>query len=451
MTLNSKADVATMTESPDASARKCYNITILSLVFPPDNVSTAQLMADLAEDLNARGHRVTVFTTLPHYNHDTVASAAQPMKRRWAGLLYESEYRSMKVYHAWMPRKGRHVMYRMLTWLGFHFVSTVAAIVKAPRPDVVLTPSPPLTIGVSAWLIARIRGAKFIYNVQEIYPDVAINLGAVRNPWLIRALLMLEQFVYRNAHAITVISARMRLRLIEKGVPGRKVALIPNFVDTRGFVPLPKDNAFSREHGLWNKFVVSYAGNMGKPQQLDILVEAAAHLADEPRIHFLLMGSGTETDALRQLAGAKGLRNVTFLQHQPYAVMPLAYAAMDACYVPQAMGTSSDGIPSKVYRILSSARPVLACTDACSDLASLVGEARAGAVVTVADGHLVANAIRNAVGDEAAWAQLGRNGRNHVVAKYDRSVVSGRYHRLICDVVAGKLDMENSGEAGIVM
>lgn len=424
------------------------NITLLSLVFPPDNVSTAQLMADLAEDLVVRGHRVTVFTTLPHYNHDQVASAAQPMRRRWAGLLHESEYRSMKVYHAWMPGKGRHVLYRMLTWVGFHVVSTLAAIVKAPRPDLVLSPSPPLTIGVSAWMVARSRGARFIYNVQEIYPDVAINLGAVRNPWLIRALLGLEQFVYRNAHAITVISGRMRLRLVEKGVPARKLALIPNFVDTQGFVPLPKDNAFSREHGLWDKFVVSYAGNMGKPQQLDVLVEAAALLADNPRIHFLLMGSGTETEALQQLAAAKGLRNVTFLQHQPYTVMPHAYAAMDVCYVPQAIGTSSDGIPSKVYRILSSARPVLACTDAGSDLAMLVQEARAGAVVTSADAHVVANAIRRAVADEVAWAQLGRNGRDHVVAEYDRTVVSGKYHHLIRAVVTGELDEEGSGKAG---
>ncbi len=427
------------------------NISLLTLVFPPDNVSTAQLMADLAEDLAARGHRVTVFTTLPHYNPDKVAGAAQPMRRRWAGLLHESEYRGMRVYHAWMPGKGRHVLYRMLTWVGFHCISTLAAIFKPPRPDLILSPSPPLTIGVSAWLIARAHGARYIYNVQEIYPDVAINLGAVRNPWLIRALLQLERFVYRQAHAITVISSRMRLRLLEKQVPERKLLLAPNFVDSRGFVPQAKDNAFSREHGLWDKFVVSYAGNMGKPQQLDVLVDAAAHLAGNPRIHFLFMGSGTETESLKQRVVAMGLRNVTFLSQQPYAVMPMAYAAMDACYVPQAIGTSSDGIPSKVYRILSSARAVLACTDVGSDLATLVEEARAGAVVTAADGGLVAEVIRKAVADETAWAQLGRNGRDYVIAEYDRSVVSGRYHRLILDVVAGRMDETGSREAEILV
>jgi colanic acid biosynthesis glycosyl transferase WcaI len=357
----------------------------------------------------------------------------------------------MKVYHAWMPRKGKHVLYRILTWFGFHVVSTIGGILEGPRPDLVLTPSPPLTIGVSAWLIARIRGAKVIYNVQEIYPDVAVNVGAVQNRCLIWCLSFLENLVYRKAHAITVISVRMRDRLIEKGVPAIKLSVIPNFVDTRNFAPLPKDNVFSRQHGLWDKFVVSYAGNMGRLQQLDVLVEAAALLAANPRIHFLLMGSGTEAEALRQLAAAKGLRNVIFLKHQPYVVMPEAYAAMDACYVSQAIGTSSDGIPSKIYRILSSARPVLACTDVGSDLAKLVEEARAGIVVTSADARVVANAICKAADDEKSWAQLGRNGRDHVVAQYDRSIVSGKYNCLIAQLLAGGLDDKPNCAAGPVL
>lgn len=420
------------------------NVTILSLVFRPDNVSTAQLMADLGEDLVRKGHRVTVLTTTPHYNHDEVASAAQPLKPCWAGILRRSEYRGMEVFHAWMPRKGRSKIYRIVTWLAFHVTSTIAGFIKIPKPDIILSPSPPLTIGVSAWLIARFHRARFIYNVQEVYPDVAVNLGALKNPWLISRLFALERFVYRHAAAITVISSHMLGRLMAKGVDRSKLVLIPNFVDVREFAPGQKDNTFSRAHGLTDKFVISYAGNMGKPQQLEVLIEAAGLLQHHDRVRFLLMGGGSELDRLRRIAAEKGLTNVIFLSHQPYTVMPDAYAASNVCYVPQAIGTSSDGIPSKVYRIMAAGRPVLALTDAGSDLAALVEEAKAGAVVTSVKAESLANAITAILQNEYAWAGLGRNGRAHVTEVYDRTVVSDRYHRLIEATIANAAARPNS-------
>lgn len=412
------------------------NLTILSLVFRPDNVSTAQLMADLAEDLMSRGHRVTILTTVPHYNHDEVASAEQPMRLVWGGILRRSNYRGMEVLHVWMPSKGRNKFYRVLTWLGFHVVSTIAGLFKIPKPDVILSPSPPLTIGISAWLISFFHRAGFIYNVQEIYPDVAINLGALRNRWLIDYLFRIERFVYDRAAFVTVISSRMRARLIVKGVAPEKVQVIPNFVDVAEFSPRPKDNGFSRKHGLVDKFVITYAGNMGKPQQLYLLLQAAALLRRLHQIHFLLMGSGSELESLRRQAVADNLTNVTFLSHQPYTVMPEAYGAADICYVPQAVGTSSDGIPSKVYRILAAARPVLALTDMESDLAALVDEADAGLVVATASGECIASAIELALQDKAVWARRGFNGRNHVARLYDRPVISERYHELIVQTAA---------------
>lgn len=407
------------------------NVLILSLVFRPDNVSTAQLMADLASDLQAQGHVVTVLTTVPHYNADPEAAAQQPLKRCWGGVLKRSHYREMEVFHAWMPKKGRSKLYRLVTWVGFHFISTLAGLWKVQRPDVILSPSPPLTIGLSAWVLATYHHAPFIYNVQEIYPDVAINLGAVRNKWIIRRLYELERFVYRKAAAITVISERMQARLLQKGVPEAKMRFIPNFVDVEDFQPLNKDNDFSRKHGLLDKFVVSYAGNMGKPQHLEILLHVAALLQDRKRVHFLLMGNGSECEDLQRLARQLRLPNISFLSYQPYSLMPLAYAAADASYVPQALGTSNDGVPSKVYRIMASARPVLACTDADSDLADLVRKANAGAVVTTNAPAALAKTIEEALANESDWIRMGLNGRAYVLQNYDRMEMGARYHHLV--------------------
>jgi colanic acid biosynthesis glycosyl transferase WcaI len=423
-------------------------VLILSLVFRPDNVSTAQLMADLAGDLQARGHSVTVLTTVPHYNPDPEAADQQPLSPCWWGILQQSSYRGMEVFHAWMPRKGQNKLYRLLTWVSFHLISTLAGLWKVQRPDVILSPSPPLTIGLSAWVLAAYHHSRFIYNLQEMYPDVAINLGVVRNRSLIHWLYGLERFVYRKAAAVTAISERMRVHLIQKGVPEAKVLLIPNFVDVHDFRPLPKDNEFSRKYGLQSEFVVSYAGNMGKPQHLETLLHTAALLADRKHLRFVIMGDGSEREDLEQLARQLRLHNLTFLPYQPYSLMPLAYAAADASYVPQAIGTSNDGVPSKVYRIMASGRPVLACTDADSDLADLVLKAEAGAAVTTAAPAELAKTIEAALANESAWLRLGSNGRAYVLEHYDRMVVVGQYHELINKLAAAPL-VPGAGKASM--
>jgi colanic acid biosynthesis glycosyl transferase WcaI len=412
------------------------DIIILSLVFPPDNVSTAQLMGDLAEDLQRRGHRVTVLTSLPHYHRDTGSDVVRLMKRRWGGLLRETSYKGVRVLHAWMPAKGRRVLYRAFTWLNFHLWSTVAGWICIPRADIVLSPSPPLTIGISAWLIARRHGAKFVYIVQEVYPDVAVNLGALREGWIVRRLRDLELWVYGKAAAVSVISVRMRSTLVAKGVPNAKLAVVPNFADTNGFKPGQKDNDFSRAHGLAEKFVVSYAGNMGKPQHLETLLHAASNLVHRTDIQFLLLGGGSEVEKLKRLCVDLGLKNVTFLGQQPYGVMPNAYAATDISYVPQAIGTSNDGIPSKVYRIMAMACPVIACTDDGSDLAVLIAEAKCGQVVTSYDPIELSRMIASAAANPEQWRKMGEHGRRHVLENYERSRVVDQYERLIEGVLA---------------
>jgi len=402
-------------------------IILLSLVFRPDNVSTAHVMADLAADLVAAGHDVTVFTTTPHYNPDPTAEASQPLRRYWGGLLKTSDYRGMRVYHAWMPRKGRSVILRLAAWVWFHIVSTAAALVLARKPDVILAPSPPLTVGVSAWLLGLARSAPFVYNVQEIYPDIAINLGALKNPVLIRMMHALERFVYGRAHTITVISPRMRERLLEKGVPPAKVVVIPNFVDIADLSPRPKDNAFSREFGVHDKFVVSYAGNLGPAQGLECFVDAADRLRGRADVRLMLIGDGMLANELRASAAARGLTNLVVVPYQPYSRVPEIYGASDVCVVAQAAATASDAIPSKVYRIMACERPILALTDADSDLAQLVAAAGAGVVLPPESGDALADAALDAVTNPARWRARAASGRQHVIAHYTRATVSRRY------------------------
>lgn len=413
-------------------------ILILTLIFRPDNVSTAQIMTDLAMDLKAKGHDVFVLTTIPHYNDDVIALAEQPLRPYWGKLVQESDYRGIKVLHVWMPRKGKNIILRLAAWIGFHIISTIAGIFSRFKPDVILAPSPPLTIGINAWILGACFKAPFIYNIQEIYPDVAVNLGVLKNRLLINFFRILEKFVYAKADVLTVISEGMASRVCARVVSREKVRMIPNFVDTEDFHPLPKKNDFSVFHRLQDKFVVSYAGNMGKPQRLEILLAAADLLRNEAGIHFLMMGDGSERASLIELAERLQLMNITFLSYQPYSLMAKAYASADVSFVSQAAGTSNDGIPSKVYRIMACARPVIACTDEESDLARLVIKTNGGAVVPPSNAKALADTILTAFQQYDSWVAKGLDSRSSILQEYSRSAVTEKYHALVLELVSAR-------------
>jgi len=405
------------------------NVLVLSLVFPPDNVSTAHIMGNLASDLKRAGHNVTVITTTPHYNIDEQAQKRQPLRRTGVPFFRRSEFDGVPVLHVAMPRKEKSVLRRLISWSSFHALSTIAAIASRTKPDVILAPSPPLTIGVSAWIIARLRRARFVYNVQEIYPDIAISLGALRSKTLIAMARRLERFVYRRASAITVIAPRMEQRLLERGVPQSKLLVIPNFVDTSDLMPMPKDNEFSRELGIVEKFVINYSGNVGPAQGLEILVRAAELLRGDDRIHFVITGDGTLFETIRNQV--RDLNNVTMLGYQPFSRMPAIYASADVCVVPQAAATGSDAVPSKVYRIMACARAVLAVTEAGSDLATLVETASCGVHARPDAAEELAELLVSLASNRERSAAMGQRGYEYVRTSNTREMITRQYEEIV--------------------
>lgn len=410
-------------------------VAFLSLVFPPDSVSTAQIMGELAVELKKLGHEVSVLTTTPHYNRDVEAESKQPLSSYWGKLLRKSMFNGIPVYHIAMPKKSINLGTRFIPFLHFHILSCIAGMVVFKRPDIIIVPSPPITLGVCAWMLRRFYRAPFIYNVQEIYPDCAISLGAIRNRLIIRLLYKLEAFVYNRAAAVTIIAPNMARRLLEKGVPSHKIRVIPNFVDINDMYPLPKDNEFSRKYNVHNKFVVSYAGNMGPAQDMETFINCANLLKDRQDIHFMMIGEGMLRDKLKEKAKRLKLLNITFLPYQPYYLVPQIYAASDLCLVPQLSEITSSAIPSKTYRIMACARPVLAATELQSDLAELVANARCGFVVKSGSAESLAEAISKASERPILLCSVGKAGRDYVEENYTRETISKMYHELIASLV----------------
>lgn len=409
-------------------------ILILSLVFAPDGVSTAQLMTELATDLRRWGSDVFVVTTRPHYNRDAIAEAAQPLTTVWPGLLWRSEVGGVIVHHTRVSAKSSRLLGRAAGWAIFHLVAMLAALVLVRRADVIFVPSPLLTLGGLGRVLSVPLRAKLVYNVQELYPDLAVELGLLRNAAVICALRWLERYVYRCSAAVTTITDGIRRAVIEKGVDERRVITIPNFVDVSELQPGPKANAFAAEHGWTDRFVVLYAGNMGYAQGLEALLDAARMLQLDPRILFAFVGEGAAKADLAAKAEGMGLSNTVFLDHQPYALVPTIYAAADLCVVSLVGEILVGALPSKVFRIMACARPILALCDPRSDLAAVVQSVGAGVVCAPRDTPVITRAIRDVESSPAIATAMGVRGRAHAVERLSRECVTRRYARLFADL-----------------
>ncbi|MCI6590965.1 MAG: glycosyltransferase family 4 protein [Lentisphaeraceae bacterium] len=403
------------------------DILLLSLIFNPDNVSTAQIMAALAEDLQKQGNRVCVVTTTPHYHRDVAMEAAQPL-RPWLGrIIQRSEIGEIPVWHIWMPDKSIWPPLRILSWLWFHGASVLLACALRFRPQVLIACSPPITIGLAAWAIAALKRCRYLYNVQELYPDIAVNLGYLKHPWAIRAVSAVEHFIYRHATAVTSITPAMCAKIRARTEPG-KVRLIPNFVE------LPTaDELAARTSPPHAGLVITYAGNMGVPQNLGLLVEAAAQL---DTVTIRLIGDGGDRKRLEALARDLGVcgTKVRFEGYRPLSEMPKIYAESDLFYVAQSPQACSDGIPSKIYRILGNRKPLLVVTAQEADLATFVRETQGGVVVSAFTPEAVAEVIRSLA--PARLAEMAERGYQAMQRDYSRERVTAQYGRLVTEMIA---------------
>jgi colanic acid biosynthesis glycosyl transferase WcaI len=388
-------------------------------------------MTELAEELAALGHKVTVVTAFPHY-------AGNIVDHRYRGRLIQQEthkgIRAIRTYLYTSPHKQRFLV-RFLNYVSFNVLSTLAGIFAGPQ-DVILAPSPPLTIGLSAYIISRVKRIRYLYNVQDIYPDVVVKLGIIKNPGVVAFSRWLERFVYSHARHITVLSEGFWANLLRKGVPPEKLTVIPNFVDVDFIRPLLRDNSFRHRFALDDRFVVLYAGNLGHSQNLEHVLECAALLRDQDHIAFVIVGNGSRKPYLEAQAQRMGLDNIRFIPFQPWEDVPEIYAAADISLITLRKGIALDSVPSKAYTIMASGRPILAAVDPGSDAWNLVQQAQCGLCVEPENPQALAEAIRALCANPALRERLGRNGREHVVQHYTRQAVAKQYHELLTSIVS---------------
>lgn len=413
-------------------------VLLVTLIFSPDGVSTSTLLTELALELQQMGHDITVLTTTPHYNEDVEALCSQPLHCRWGSILYQSSCNGIPVLHAKVSAKSSRVKSRLLDYGRFHTISTIAGLTITNSCDVIIAPSPPLTIGISAWLLSLVRGAPFLYNVQEIYPDIAVRLGVLKNRSVIRLMERLESFIYKRSHVVVVISEWFRRRLLEKGVSKDKITVIPNFVDTNFIQPGDRSNAFSKQYGLEDKFVVLYAGNIGLTQNFENILETANRLTHLKDVCFLIVGDGARRSWLKDQLNRQELPNVMLLPYQPRSVIPQMYASSDVCLVPLKGGTAQGTFPSKIYTIMAAGRPAIVAADQNSELSWVTTTSGCGWTVPPDDSIKLSNSIKNAYHLRLDMQIMGQIGRNYVEKHHSKKIVAMKYDALIRAIVNNK-------------
>ena len=402
---------------------------ILAVVphFVPDVAPTGIIAARLIEEIGGLGHDIHVVTSLPWYERHAV-------EPEWRGRVVHRQWRpwgSVTRVYPFPTADKRNIPKRALGFAAFCGLSAVAASIGG-RLDVAFAMTPPLPMAATGWLASLARRCPLVLNVQDVFPDVAVELGLLRNPALIRAAAALERWSYARCAAVTVLSEDMRANIAAKVRDPRRVHVIPNFVDVAGITPGERENSYRREYGLAGKTVVMYAGNVGMSQSLDLLIAAARDFRDRDDVVFVVNGTGSTLPDWQRLAD--GLPNIRFVPLQPVERLPEVLAAADIHVVPLKKGLARSSVPSKTYSILAAARPVVASVDEGSEVARIVHDSGAGIAVPPDDEKAFVAAIRALVEDPQRAAVMGAAGRTFIEKAATPRQVAEAYVRLFSEV-----------------
>ena len=403
-------------------------ILIHSIVFSPDGVSTAYLYNDIVLGFKDAGYEVVVLTTTPHYNLIDTALQKQPLNRKLFGLFYESDFDGIRVIHVPL-KKYKSTIIRISSFIYWHILSLIIGL-SIKKVDFILSPSPPLSIGLISLLIAKKNRAKFIYNVQEVYPDLLIKNGALKSNIIIKSLKWLEKYVYNQASAVITIDQKFYDQIVDRFNEKDKLKIVPNFVDTELFKPISKEvelpNPFKKDP---HKVRLLYAGNIGFYQDWEPILFAAKKLRDT-NIEFWIIGEGIKKDFLIQEVEKHNLSNIKVLPYQDRELMPLINSFADIHFISINKEVEQEGFPSKVYTIMACSKPMIVITGENTPLYNFLKPLNCSILISDNRNENFVFSISELANNENKKKELALNGYNIIKQYYTKEKVVNDYLKL---------------------
>ena len=391
------------------SKSKKLRLIVLCPHFEPDMAPTGVVMTRIVHELAARGHELHVVTSLPWYRKHQVETG-------WAGALWRIEKTTWGSISRVQPFAGQTKSNLVRRAVGFW-----------RRADGVLAMSPPLTLGLIGWHTKLFRGGKLVFNIQDVFPDAAVETGAISNQRVIAAASWLERVSYRRSDSVVLLSDdlanNVQRKLDQKF--HKRIRVIPNFVDTQAIVPMSRLTNYRRELGVDESLVVMYAGNVGFSQSLELMIEAARVL---PNVIFVINGEGAARKSLQ--AKAHALSNVKFGDYQDASRLSEVLATGDLHVVPLRRGLGSVSVPSKTYSILAAGRPICAAIDLDTEVPRILAAANAGVCVEPDNQAAFVSAIAAMISDRKSLEEMGASGRKWVEGHASPQSIAQRYEAL---------------------
>jgi colanic acid biosynthesis glycosyl transferase WcaI len=408
-------------------------VLIFGTCYEPDLGPSAPLFTMLCENLVRLGHQVTIITTVPNY-----PSGRVPAEWRGKGkLFWQSVENGVEVIRVAQPSlDASKLSLRMIQYICYQIGTAWAGLGK--KYDVVIAGSSSLTAWLPFACLVVLRRKPAIYSVADVYPNVGIKLGIFRNKLVIAVVSSMELFCLNNAAAIRILSESFRPELREMGVPDEKMILVYDWVDTDLVHPLPRDNAFSREHGLTGKFVVLYAGNLGLSQGLEHVLTAAETLKDHQDINFVFVGEGANREHLVAETEQRRLKNVNFIPYQPRPRLPEVLASADVSLVTLQHGIGYSSLPSKTLSILSSGRPIIVSIDEGSDTWNLIKRAKAGLCIPPENPPALVEAILTLKNDHELCDRFGRDGRIWAENNHSPQSCAKQIEKIMLEIISSQ-------------
>lgn len=398
----------------------------INAYFQPEVIAFTHLERDLIEGLLEAGHSLSVLCPTPTRGIDDATAV------RYRRIKQESLYNGkVNVRRFSAPREGKNPIIRAFRYFWCNLMEYQLGK-KYMDVDAVFCVSTPPTQGLLCAMVARTLSRKcgrkipFIYSLQDIFPDSLVTTGLTRKDSLLWKIgRKIENFTYRHADRIIVISESMKRNILEKGVPEEKIEVISNWIDVDATQPVPRnENRLFEEFGLSrDKFTVVYAGNFGAAQGAEVVLSAAELLKDRADIQFAIFGGGAGFEAAKTSVAEKGLTNVVISSLLPQERVSEVYSLGDVALITCKKGVGGSGMPSKTWSIMACGTPIVAAFDTDSELAEIITRANAGVCVEPEDAVALAEAVLDMKERSACYA----NGREFVMQHADKKACVAKY------------------------
>ncbi len=404
-------------------------IVFISEYFPPEIGAGSNRVYELCKQWVDSGVKVTVITGFPDYPTGRIPP-------EYKGLKFLREVKEgievIRTFTIPAPNKGFFL--RVVSFISFMLSGIIQGSWASGKQDIVIATSPPFFVGISGYIISKIKRVPFVFEVRDLWPESIVQLGQLKNKLIITILEKIEYFLYRNcSHIVSVADSTVQV-LVSNGISKEKIDVIKNGADLNLFLPQNKNKDLFSSLDISNKFVVAYIGTIGLSHDIDKVLDTANLLRNNNEIVFLIIGEGAEKGNLLRKQKELNLNNVIFLDNVDKMLLPDYYSICDILLVSlKKLPLFEKVIPSKIFEIFAMRKPIIINVD--GEARKIVEDSGGGIFVEPGNEVALKNCILFLYERPHLLESMGEKGRKFIEANFNRKVLANTYLELLKSIV----------------